>query len=313
MDLRLLEYMLRVAELGSINKAAADLHLSQPTLSRHIVALEHEMGVKLFTRNQGGVTLTEPGKLLADRARPLLRQHAILKEQVGEMAAGQLAIGVPPSWQRVFTSPFVKTLVAQYPEIKLRVHEGVSNILRDHLLAGILDLCIIPFDASPPTGFRQTALVREPLILMGRADKNLNPAQTIPLSYLDGEKLVLPGRPNVLSSQVEHMLKRKGMEFKVAVETDTLGLCLDLAKEGIGYTIMPACTLHDHAHITGAMSWAPIQGLYLTWALNESLARSHSQAVHEGRKVALKTLANTLEAKVWFGAEAMSGLAQENE
>lgn len=313
MDLRLLEYMLRVAELGSINKAAIDLHLSQPTLSRHIVALEHEMGTKLFTRNQGGVTLTEPGKLLADRARPLLRQHAILKEQVGEMAAGQLAIGVPPSWQRVFTSPFVKTLVAQYPEIKLRVHEGVSNILRDHLLAGVLDLCVIPFDPSPPTGFRQTPLVREPLILMGCADKNLNSSQAIPLSYLDGEKLVLPGRPNVLSSQVEHMLKRKGMVFKVAVETDTLGLCLDLAREGIGYTIMPACTLHDHAHITDTMSWAPIQGLYLTWALNESLARSHSQAVHEGRKVALKTLAATLEAKVWFGAEAMSGLLQAND
>ncbi|TAL78979.1 MAG: LysR family transcriptional regulator [Burkholderiaceae bacterium] len=313
MDLRLLEYMLRIAELGSINKAAADLHLSQPTLSRHIAALEREMGTKLFIRAQSGVTLTEPGKLLAGRARPLLRQHAILKEQVGEMAAGQLSIGVPPSWQRVFTSPFARTLVAQYPEIKLRVYEGVSNILRDHLLTGILDLCVIPFDSSPPTGFHQTALIREPLILMGSAARKLHPNQSIPLSYLDGENLVLPGRPNVLSSHIEHMLKRKGMVFKVAVETDTLGLCLDLAREGIGYTVMPACTLHDHAYITDTMSWTPIQGLFVTWALNESLARSHSHAVHEGRKVVLKTLAGTLESNVWFGAEAMSGLSSKGD
>ena len=122
MDSRLLEYFLRVAELGSINKASADLQLSQPALSRHIAALEHELGTRLFTRTQGGVVLTEGGKLLADRARPLLRQFAMVKEQVGEMAAGQLSIGIPPSWQHVFTSPFVERMVAEVPGVTLRVH-----------------------------------------------------------------------------------------------------------------------------------------------------------------------------------------------
>ena len=86
MDSRLLEYFLRVAELGSINKAAADLHLSQPALSRHVAALEHEMGTKLFNRSQGGVQLTDAGNLLSDRARPLLRQFTMLKAQIGEKA-----------------------------------------------------------------------------------------------------------------------------------------------------------------------------------------------------------------------------------
>src|SRR5690606_21931196 len=129
MHTRLLEYMLRVAELGSINKAALDLNLSQPTLSRHIAALEKLMGAALFVRSQGGVSLTEAGKLLADRARPLLRQFAVLKDQVGETASGQLAMGMPTSWQKVFTSRFASTMVRQHPEIKLRVHQGVSNTL----------------------------------------------------------------------------------------------------------------------------------------------------------------------------------------
>src|SRR5437763_15780284 len=102
MESRILEYYLRVAELGSINRAAADLHLSQPALSRHIAALEHEMGTQLLTRTQGGVVVTDSGRLLTDRARPLLRQFAILKEQVGEMAAGQVDIGITASWQHVF-------------------------------------------------------------------------------------------------------------------------------------------------------------------------------------------------------------------
>ncbi|TFL13264.1 LysR family transcriptional regulator [Pusillimonas caeni] len=307
MHTRLLEYMLRVAELGSINKAALDLNLSQPTLSRHIAALEKLMGTALFVRTQGGVSLTEAGRLLADRARPLLRQFSMLKDQVGEMATGQLSIGVPTSWQKVFTSRFVGTLVKQHPEIKLRVHEGVSNILRDHLLAGVLDLCIIPFDPSPPTGYVQTPLVREPLIVLGNRAENLDPGEPTPISRVDGAKLILPGRPNAITSQIEHMLKRKGMHFNIAVETDTLALCLDLAREGLGLTIVPACALYEHG--MSDISWSPLRGLYLTWSLFESLARSHSQAVHEGRRLVHSTVAEAVGQAAWHGVEATRQLA----
>ena len=307
MDSRLLEYFLRVAELGSINKTAVDLHLSQPALSRHIAALEHEMGTKLFNRTQGGVHLTEAGKLLADRARPLLRQFTILKEQVGEKAAGQLAIGIPPSWQHVFTSPFVEKLVGQYPEVKLRVYEGVSNVLRDYMLLGLLDLCVIPFDASSAAGFRQTPLVREPLVLVGNAREGLSVNEPVPLSRLNGLKLILPGRPNVIRTQIEHSLVRKGMVFHAAVETDTLALCLDLARQGIGLTVVPACALYAR-DFGDSVSWAPIPGLYVTWALWENQARTHSQAVREGRNLVLSTLTDTLASKDWYGAERLGSL-----
>lgn len=302
MHTRLLEYMLRVAELGSINKAALNLNLSQPTLSRHIASLEQMMGTKLFVRTQGGVSLTAAGKLLADRARPLLRQFSMLKDQVGEMASGQLSIGMPTSWQKIFTSRFIGTLVNQHPEIRLRVHEGVSNVLRDHLLAGVLDLCVIPFEPAPPAGYTQTPLVREPLVLLGNSRENLDPGESTPLSRINGAKLILPGCPNAITSQIEHTLKRKGMHFNLAVETDTLGLCLDLAQEGLGLTIVPACALYQHG--MSDISWSPLRGFYLTWSLFESLARSHSQAVHEGRRLVHSTLADAIDPAAWYGAEA---------
>ena len=307
MDSQLLEYFLRVVELGSINKTSADLGLSQPALSRHIASLEHEMGTMLFNRTQGGVHLTDAGKLLADRARPLLRQFTILKEQVGEKAAGQLAIGIPPSWQHVFTSPFVKKLVGEYPEVRLRIHEGVSNILRDYMLFGLLDLCIIPFDSSSATGFKQSSLVREPLVLVGTKKSGLKIDEPVPISRLDGIKLVLPGRPNIIRTQIEHTLARKGMHFKVAVETDTLALCLDLARQGLGLTVVPACALFAR-NDGNSLSWAPIKGLFVTWALWENQARTHSQAVMEGRSLVLSTLQNTLVKGNWFGVERMGGL-----
>lgn len=310
MDSRLLECYLRVAELGSINRAAADLGLSQPALSRHIAALEHEMKAQLFTRSQGGVRLTDAGKLLADRARPLLRQFAILKEQVGERAAGQLSVGIPPSWHQVFTSAFVAKLLDEYPGIMLRMYEGVSNLLREHLLAGLLDLCIVPFDQTPPSGYRQTALLREPLVLVGHASCSLSPAEPVPVSYLDGLKFILPARPNMLRTQIENALNRKSLTFRTVVETDTLRLCLELASRKSGYTVVPACALQGHA-LGNSIEWAPIKGMYLTWSLYENEARAHSQAALEGRRLLLATLAESLKTGSWYGAEPVGySLAQ---
>jgi LysR family transcriptional regulator, nitrogen assimilation regulatory protein len=311
LDSRLLEYFLRIAELGSINKAAADLQLSQPALSRHLSALEHEMGTKLFNRTQGGVQLTDSGKLLADRARPLLRQFTILKEQVGEKAAGQLTIGIPPSWHNVFTLGWTTRVVAQYPGVSLRVYEGVSHVLSDYMFAGLLDLAIVPFDPESRSEYRQTPLVREQLVLVGNIKEGLERDDPVAVSRLDGVKLILPGRPNVLRALVEHSIARKGLSFKMGVETDNVGLCLDMARLGMGVTVVPACSLHGHP-LAADMSWAPVKGLYITWSLSENPARMHSQAVREGRRMVLSSVAETLQKGEWFGATAVGPVVSKS-
>ena len=240
MDLLLLEYFLRVTELGSINKAAGDLQLSQSALSRHMAGIEHDWARPVHRSRRR--VFTEAGSCSRDRARPLLRQFAILKEQVGEQAAGQLAIGIPPSWQQVFTSAFVAEMIARHPSWPAGPR-GRESMLREHMSSGLLDLCVVPFDTSPAAGYQQTALVREPLVLVGRAVDKLRAKEPVPISRLDGARLVLPARPNVLRAQVEHSLTRKGMIFRLEVETDTLTLCLDLARRGLGLTVVPACSM----------------------------------------------------------------------
>jgi LysR family nitrogen assimilation transcriptional regulator len=304
MDVRLLDFFLRAAELGSINKAAASLGLSQPALSRHIAVLEHEMGNKLFNRTQGGVHLTEAGRLLSDRARPLLRQFAILKEQVGEKASGQLAIGTPPAWQQLITSAFIENLSAQYPGIALRVYEGVSNILHDYMSARLLDIAIVPYDPGPTARYRKTPLVRERMVLVGRAEESLRADEPVNVARLDGLRLVLPGRLNMARMQVEHALERKAMQFRLAAETDTLSLCLDLARRGVGFTVVPASSLHEHG-LGNTISWAPIKGLSVTWALCENLDRMHSPAVREGRRLLMSAVSRALHLNIWSGAEGV--------
>lgn len=303
MDSRLLEYFLRVTEFGSINKAAADLHLSQPALSRHVATLEREFGASLFHRTQAGVTLTDSGRLLAERARLLLRQFAILKEQVGEQVAGQLAIGIPPSWQQVFTVPFVDRMVAAHPGVFLRVHEGVSHMLREYMVAGLLDLAIMPFEQMPPIGYRQSPLVREPLVLARAVGDGQHSTQPVSIASLDGMDLVMPGRANVLRTLLEHAMRRRNVNFRIKLEADTAPLCRALVRQGIAAMVGPASAFQDPV-VNQGLTHAPIRGLMVTWSLFENEARMHSQAVEQGRKLLIKTIGELLDSSKWVGAEA---------
>lgn len=304
MDSKSIEFFLRVVEFGSINKAAGDLNISQPSLSRVISSLEHEMGTALFTRTQGGVQLTDAGRLLADRARPLLSQFALLKEQLGE-TSGQVAFGIPPSWQEVFTSKLINRIMIESPGVTLRIHEGVSHILREHMIAGLLDLCIIPYSNSPLNGYTQTGLVREPLVLVGHKSEKLNPSQPVPLAKLDDIKLVLPGKPNAIRQLIEHSLQRKSMRFKLSMQVDTLTLCMNVASQNLAFTVVPACAVVNIKNDED-ISWAPIKGLYLTWSLFENDLRSHSLAVKECKRALLETLRRSLSSGKWTGAERIS-------
>lgn len=306
MDSKLIDYFLRVAELGSINKAAVDLRLSQPALSRYIAGLEHELRAKLFIRTQGGVQLTDAGMLLRERARPILRQLTNLIEQVGDRAAGQLSVGVPPSWQFLFTSRFVARLIEKYPSISLRVHEGVSHALREDMHAGMLDLAIIPFEGNSPNGYADMALIREPLILVSHRDAELRPDKPVSLSRLDNLNLALPGKLNAVRSHVENALSRRGLAFKHVFEIDAMNLSMDLARQGVSSTVTPCCAVSGNPRWEDSVSWSPIRGAYITWALCENSARSHSPAVHEGRRLVMQVVDEAVASGAWLGAERLS-------
>lgn len=308
MESKSIECFLRVVELGSINKAAADLNVSQPSLSRAIAALEHEMGAQLFTRHQGGVQLTDPGRLLADRARPLLAQFALLKEQIGE-TSGQVAVGIPPSWQTVFTTGFIKQVFTQAPGVALRIHEGVSHVLLDHMQAGLLDLCIIPFGSTAMGGYSQGRLVREPLVLVGHPSSGVDWSKPVPLQALGGQKMVLPGKPNAIRQLIENTLVRQALAFKLVMQVDTLALCLNVASQNLAFTVVPACAVSSLAHGTDTR-WTPIKGLYMTWALFENNARTHSLAVRESRRLLLEEVASSVRSGRWFGAESVMDQGQ---
>ena len=93
-EARLLEYFLRVVELGSINRAAAELRLSQPSLSRWLSLLEREIGSALLIRTKQGIRTTDAGQVLVERVQPVLRQLQLLRDEIGKKATSQVTLGL---------------------------------------------------------------------------------------------------------------------------------------------------------------------------------------------------------------------------
>lgn len=278
MDLALVECFLRVAELGSINRAAEDMEMTQPALSRRIAALEHDLGVTLLIRGARGVTLTEAGSKLAKGARPVLRQAELLREEIGLQVHAQVSVGLPFSMHRLITTPFAAGEVRVQTNISLRVYEGFIHHLRDWMQQGLIDVAILDTRDVNAEAVEHTPLVREQVLLVGPASAQLRADTSVDADHVGACKLILPGRPNFIRQSVDAYLKRHGQKFRRAADAETLPLCLALVKEGLGFTAMPYCALHDNPAMD-ALSAAPIEGLYVTWSINVNQARRHAASV----------------------------------
>jgi LysR family transcriptional regulator, nitrogen assimilation regulatory protein len=303
LEARVLEFFLRVVEHGSINRAAEGLRLSQPSLSRWLTLLEREIGAQLLIRTRRGVRLTDAGSLLVERVRPILRQLDLLREEIGEKGQTTLTIGMPLSMQRVVTVPFVEQISTAQSNVNLRVHEGINNALRKWMEEGVLDLAIMTNLEHAPASFETTPLVREQLILVGDRHSKLRMDTAVPLSRLGIADMILPGRPNVIRSYVENAVTRAGQSYRTRIEAETLSLCLELTRRGLGYTVMPYCALHGRLDRATELRGAPISGLTLSWDLCINRTRVHAVIVRAVAAALRKFVAAQVQSGEWPRAE----------
>ena len=303
MDLKLLRHFLRIAELESFTKAAAVLHIAQPALSRQIGQLERELGVRLFTRTERGVHLTEAGLLFRQRAAGLLDDFQRLRHEVSLLAdepAGELTLGVPPSMHDTITLPLVRAYRERFPRVLLRLVEGLSVTLNEGVHTGKLDLAIVSA-SEPRAALTHTPLVREALFLVGARAGRARPTPTLAVEALAGLPLILTLKPNVLRGIVEEAFKRARLDFRPKLETNSIALMLDLVEEGGGYTVLPYCAVQAQLRLR-KLSVTPVEGLSVTWALAASPRRTLSRPAQALMQMLFDTARATVAGGQWRSA-----------
>lgn len=149
MELRQLTYFTKVAELRSVSRAAAALHLTQPSLSRQIQALERELGCVLFHRTARGLDPTPQGRALRTQVDIVLAQLQRIPEVIAESANEReiVHIGVPQGLPHAWAEPALQRITERFSHLRLSLHEGTTEQQREQVQAGLLDLGLIHMDA----------------------------------------------------------------------------------------------------------------------------------------------------------------------
>lgn len=239
MDLKQLEYFVRVAELGSFTRASIVLDIAQPALSRQVRMLELEFEQTLLLRNGRGVTTTDAGKMLLEYGRGILYQAERLREELGRARGalvGHVALGMPPGLLKILAVPILREFKARLPAAKLSIREGLTTGMQEALISGRLDLALL-YNASPSPDVDLNPLLDEEMFLVSRQDDDKLPPQ-VPMRELPNYPLIVPSRPNAIRMLIESELANLGQRPSIALEIDGVSTILDLVAEGFGYAVL---------------------------------------------------------------------------
>lgn len=246
MDLKQLEYFVRVAELGSFTRAAQVLDMAQPSLSRQIRLLEVELRQTLLLRNGRGAQPTEAGQVLLEHGRGILHQVSRAREELARVQgglAGRVALGLPPSVARLMAVPLTHVLRQRLPQAAVAMTEGLSASMQEWLLSGRLDVALL-YNAPLVSGLDIQPLLEETLYVVevrppGLSSSEEPPPKPMPLAELATQPLIIPTRPNAIRMQVEAEMAQAGLKPHIGLEIDGIPAILDLVLDGAGVAVLP--------------------------------------------------------------------------
>jgi DNA-binding transcriptional LysR family regulator len=242
MQLHQLRYLVAVADERGFTRAAARLHVAQPSVSGSIRSLERELGTELFHRSGGSVVLTSAGEALLPWARQVLDDceagRAAVSDLIG-LRRGRLSLGATPSLTTQLLAPVVSQFHLRYPGLELSLREDGSRSLVSALERGELDLAVVilPINRS---WVRTEALVEEDLVLAVPSGHHLAGHPSASITDLEHVPLVMFRDGYDLREVTVAACRNAGFAPRFSVEGLEMDGALALCAAGLGATVVPA-------------------------------------------------------------------------
>jgi len=248
MDIRQIQYFIRVYEERSFSRAAERANVVQPALSMQIRRLEEELGTSLFDRTPKGIEPTIAGDRFYQLCLPIVHSIADARQEIMELGsgtrvAGSLRVGTPPSVNRGILGKVLSEYAERYPEVDVSVTEAYSDTLTALVQQGDLDFAL---GAAPNsnTGLYHRAALRDRLMLV--SSQAINGASLTPcrLRDLRDLKLIVPSRKTFLGSSVDSYISSGELRPKRTMEIEGVTASLEMARNSDWVTIFPFISMH---------------------------------------------------------------------
>jgi LysR family hca operon transcriptional activator len=246
MELRHLRYFIAVAETGSLTEAAERrLHTSQPSLSRQIRDLEHQVGVDLLSRSVRGVELTDAGRVFLNHARVTLMQVEAGVEAAHSVARPvrkAFTIGFLTGLEMTWLPRAMHALQDQLTNIQVVVSSDYSPHLAEALTRGRMDLAFMR--PEPDFHLEYRVVDREPLIVLMPREHRLTARENVSPQELAGEIFIGgSNKAGVLRAVTDDYLRRRGIDITPDYGVDNMAMAMSLVASTHGLALMPAYAL----------------------------------------------------------------------
>ena len=236
MELRVLKYFLAVAREENITRAAALLHLTQPTLSRQLMQLEEELGVQLFHRSRYHIVLTDEGMLLRRRAQELVdlaekteREFACRETEL----MGEISIGAGETRSMSFLSRAMVSVRTLYPKVTFRIFSANADDVKERLDMGILDMGLLtePVDVGKYAFCR----MREKDLwgVLVRADSPLAAMEAVTPQDLEDVPLLISGR-EIVQRELASWFGERWEKLQIAATFNLVLNAANMVRCGVG-------------------------------------------------------------------------------
>ena len=279
MELRVLRYFLAVAREENITKAAALLHVTQPTLSRQLMQLEDELGVKLFRRSQYRVVLTDDGMLLRRRAQEIVELADKAERELQHTEAeltGEIAIGCGESVGMTFLSEHIREFRRLHPQVQFRIYSANADDIKERIEKGLLDMGLL----TEPVDIGRYAFLRTPQkdrwgVLLPKEHPLAQKGSVTPKDLL-GIPLLISGRETV-RNELAGWFGDAYDKIEVAASYNLILNAANMVKNGVGVALC-----FDLDNISDALNFVPLSpkletGTVLAWKKDQTYSPAADQ------------------------------------
>lgn len=252
MDFPSLKAFVSVADTGSFSRAAEQLYMTQPAMSKRIAALEDNLGTALFDRLGRSIQLTEAGQLFLTSARRILADMEISREEVHSLSrrvGGRLRLATSHHVGIHRLPPILKAFTQAHPQVELDLLFMDSELACAEVASGHIELAVVTLP-DPLEGALLSQLVwPDPLSIVCATDHPLAAemiqSTSVPVARLGQHKAVLPARGTVTRSILLEALQPFDITVETALETNYLETIKMMVSVGLGWSALPTSMVDD--------------------------------------------------------------------
>ena len=302
MDSRQLRYFVAIYEHGTLSGAAAHTRIATSALSHHLANIEAELGSALFARKPRGMQPTAAGERLYVHAKAILRAMSAAERDIREASgeiSGEVSVGMAYSAVKAVGVALARTVLANYPRLRLSMSESLSGSTLMHLMSSEVDLALVYNPPADPR-LKTQPVLEERMVCVGRREIIGATDEPIRIAELMELPIILLRQGVSARAIMDDVGLLKKIETKAILQMNSVHAIGGSLIAGLGCVIGTKLFMQEHLE-SGALHFRPIvePELSRTLYICEMAERPATFALEAVRTLTLELVADAVRAGKW--------------